>query len=103
MSGDPQLLAVASAAAAVVREQGAASPTSIHPASATRDEHYVADAQYQRFLMALDAYLNHRVACSTCTIFRRCSEGWRLWGDFTRSQDSYLQRQRNQRGKHKPR
>ncbi|MEU9072395.1 hypothetical protein AB0D60_36600 [Streptomyces sp. NPDC048306] len=57
----------------------------------------MADAQYQLYLMALDAYLNHRAACSTCTIFRRCGEGGRLWVAFTRSQDAYLARQKQQR------
>ncbi|WP_121711935.1 hypothetical protein [Streptomyces sp. E5N91] len=57
------------------------------------------DALYQRYLKALEIYRDHRAACTTCTNSRRCREGDRLWGAFTRSQDAYLERQRSLHGK----
>jgi hypothetical protein len=57
----------------------------------------VPDALYQRYLKALDTYRDHRAACATCTNSRLCGEGERLWAAFTRSQDAYLARQKQQR------
>ncbi|MEU9646238.1 hypothetical protein [Streptomyces sp. NPDC048188] len=55
------------------------------------------DALHQRYLRALDVHRDHRAACTACTSTSRCREGERLWTVFTRSQDAYLERQRNRR------
>lgn len=57
------------------------------------------DDLYQRYLDALAVYQDHRTACTDpdCSNFGRCGEGERLWTKFTRSQDAYLERQKQQR------
>ncbi|MEU8810699.1 hypothetical protein ACN6K5_003782 [Streptomyces violaceoruber] len=55
------------------------------------------DALHQRYMKALDIHRDHRAACATCTNASRCRDGQRLWDAFTRSQDAYLARQKQQR------
>ncbi|MGC4986623.1 hypothetical protein ACLQ18_39540 [Streptomyces sp. DT193] len=55
------------------------------------------DDLHRRYQSAHTAYRAHRVTCTGCTDTERCSVGQRLFESFTRLQDAYLNRQRQQR------
>ncbi|WP_094104062.1 hypothetical protein [Streptomyces phaeoluteigriseus] len=54
------------------------------------------DDLYERYQAAHRAYRAHRTTCSHCTDTSRCPAGQRLVESFTRLQDAYLNRQRQQ-------
>lgn len=55
------------------------------------------DDLYDRYQRAHTAHRSHRDTCTACTDTSRCPSGQRLFESFTRLQDSYLNRQRQQR------
>ncbi|MER7982632.1 hypothetical protein [Streptomyces sp. NPDC095817] len=55
------------------------------------------DDLHRRYQDAHAAHQEHARACTTCTDTSRCSVGTRLYETFTRLQDAYLNRQRQQR------
>ncbi|MFF0142383.1 hypothetical protein ACFYRN_38835 [Streptomyces sp. NPDC005227] len=57
----------------------------------------MADDLYRRYQDAHTAHREHARTCSTCTDTSRCLDGGRLFETFTRLQDAYLNRQRQQR------
>lgn len=56
-----------------------------------------AEDLYDRYQVAHTAHRSHRATCTACTDTSRCPTGHRLFESFTRLQDAYLNRQRQQR------
>ncbi|MFD6826072.1 hypothetical protein ACFWC5_37880 [Streptomyces sp. NPDC060085] len=57
----------------------------------------MADDLHRRYQDAHTAHQEHASTCTTCTDTSRCPTGQRLYETFTRLQDAYLNRQRQQR------
>ncbi|MEU1567967.1 hypothetical protein ABZ504_47975 [Streptomyces mirabilis] len=55
------------------------------------------DGLYGRYQAAHTAHRVHRLSCTACTDTERCPVGQRLFETFTRLQNDYLNRQRQQR------
>ncbi|WP_177204454.1 hypothetical protein [Streptomyces sp. CC53] len=55
------------------------------------------DDLYHRYMKALAASRAHDATCTTCTRDALCADGSRLEESFTRLQDAYLTRLREQR------
>ncbi|MCX4920267.1 hypothetical protein OG458_42765 (plasmid) [Streptomyces sp. NBC_01281] len=55
------------------------------------------DDLHRRYQDAHTAHQEHASTCTTCTDTSRCPGGQRLYETFTRLQDAYLNRQRQQR------
>ncbi|MFJ9634934.1 hypothetical protein ACIRU8_45315 [Streptomyces sp. NPDC101175] len=56
-----------------------------------------AEDLYDRYQHAATAHRMHRAACTACTDTGRCPASQRLFESFSRLQDAYLNRQRQQR------
>ncbi|MER7983381.1 hypothetical protein [Streptomyces sp. NPDC095817] len=57
----------------------------------------MADDLHHRYQDAHTAHQEHARTCTTCTDTSRCLAGQRLYDSFTRLQDAYLNRLRQQR------
>ncbi|MGW6488150.1 hypothetical protein [Streptomyces sp. NPDC055056] len=57
----------------------------------------MADDLHRRYQDAHTAHQGHASTCTSCTDTNRCPTGARLYETFTRLQDAYLNRQRQQR------
>ncbi|MFE2669573.1 hypothetical protein [Streptomyces mirabilis] len=55
------------------------------------------DDLHQRYQDAHTVHRQHARICTACTDTSRCPTGQRLYESFTRLQDAYLNRQRQQR------
>ncbi|MFD6297865.1 hypothetical protein ACFWFU_23930 [Streptomyces sp. NPDC060235] len=55
------------------------------------------DDLHRRYQDAHTAHREHASTCTTCTDTSRCPTGQRLYETFTRLQDAYLNRQRQER------
>ncbi|MFF2517877.1 hypothetical protein [Streptomyces sp. NPDC058086] len=55
------------------------------------------DGLYERYQAAHTAHRGHRLSRTACTDTERCPAGQQLFETFTRLQNDYLNRQRQQR------